>query len=489
MFSTAPKSEGAYDDHTDMEAADIMPFPPDMPPLAHRSGTKRRKASAAPVLPADERGTAGGRNTPLHSSGTTHAFDGGEHPFEYRGITGNEEGNEDEGELEAVDEDGCVVVHDNSGPQAKVPRRMRKQVFRVYMCRVQGCGRTFNWTSSLIAHEATHTSYTERRYQCELPLCGKRFHDSHSLGRHLKTHTSDRPTFRCSDTECTKLFVSERSLKTHMKTHTKEGMMNCTYPGCDRTFIVKCQLDLHMLRHTGDKQFACDQCGRRFFDKHRLRYHLKEHVIAASSGPLFSCTEPGCTRAFKSLVSLKTHRHNTVLQYRCTFRDCGRAFAKDKGLRSHYRRSHEGKEGAIGYTGRAEGDDDDGHDSHTDDDDDDNNNIDNDNDALHGAEEYPLLVAPADNDGGPGGVSKTAGCSEAAAVGDGTGGALHGGVTVAVNAADRNGVDSGVATGVVGMTVVVATDHDKMAGDGDGDDGTQYALSAGVMTFTSFAKV
>ena len=58
-----------------------------------------------------------------------------------------------------------------------------------------------------------------------------------------------------------------------------------------------------------------------------------------------ACTWEGCTRSFKSLVSLKNHRHNTVLEFRCLHPDCGRAFAKEKGLRSHYRRSHPKLEG------------------------------------------------------------------------------------------------------------------------------------------------
>ncbi|NWW20884.1 ZN226 protein, partial [Falcunculus frontatus] len=51
------------------------------------------------------------------------------------------------------------------------------------------CGRSFGQSSSLRAHQRSHTG--ERPYEC--PECGKSFRWSLSLRAHRRIHTGERP--------------------------------------------------------------------------------------------------------------------------------------------------------------------------------------------------------------------------------------------------------------------------------------------------------
>jgi general transcription factor IIIA len=248
--------------------------------------------------------------------------------------------------------------------------------------------------------------YNERPYPCTIGDCTKRFHDVSALNRHKLTHADERPVFPCTFEGCTKTFQSERTRLNHERLHTGTAFP-CPVEGCTRVFAVLHQLQLHQVRHTGERNFICETCGKRYYDKHRLRQHMQGHAIFPNGMQYFTCPVEGCTRTFKTRISLEKHRHNSTLAFRCTYDGCGRAFAEDRNLKSHMRRSHRAP-GPDGLPVLHDGDEDDEDDE---DDMDDDGDVDGEVHGVGGAVGVDVVE---------GGV----GVGVAAAAGDGMAGAV-----------------------------------------------------------------
>jgi len=73
----------------------------------------------------------------------------------------------------------------------------------LHICKYPECGRSFDWRSSLVAHEESHIPYEERTHVCGFEGCGKRFIDAVRLQKHLIVHSEKRDKFNC--TQCDKV--------------------------------------------------------------------------------------------------------------------------------------------------------------------------------------------------------------------------------------------------------------------------------------------
>ena len=82
---------------------------------------------------------------------------------------------------------------------------------------------------------------------------------------------------------CESSFNSKKLLKKHMQTeHTKT--IYCRF--CPETFEKNCELEIHMkTKHEQKEKFECDQCGKHFVLKWRLRCHQEIHAFQ----PLKKC--------------------------------------------------------------------------------------------------------------------------------------------------------------------------------------------------------
>lgn len=80
-------------------------------------------------------------------------------------------------------------------------------------------------------------------------------------------------------------------------------------------FKNKYYMKEHELTHTGFKEFACDQCDRKFSRKNVLQRHMEIHTGVFRK--TYSCDF--CDRIFRSSYNLRNHRrtHTGEKPYRC----------------------------------------------------------------------------------------------------------------------------------------------------------------------------
>lgn len=137
----------------------------------------------------------------------------------------------------------------------------------VFLCPVEGCGRTLKTKSTLKTHQRIHTS---RDFICE--VCGGRFLTQRLLTIHMVIHTGIKP-FECDI--CFKKFTAKSTLKTHIRYHTGERPYKCDF--CESAFVDRQTMIVHRRQHTGEQPFSCpyENCNRFFKQKQNLRSHLK----------------------------------------------------------------------------------------------------------------------------------------------------------------------------------------------------------------------
>lgn len=99
-------------------------------------------------------------------------------------------------------------------------------------------------------------------------------------------------------TECQKPFYELNALRVHSK--KKHGKRKIECKECSESFILEEDLTLHMKTHYGNS-YSCDDCGKSF----NYRYRLREHKASHSTQRSFLCVK--CHKAFKSKQVLQTH--------------------------------------------------------------------------------------------------------------------------------------------------------------------------------------
>jgi len=138
--------------------------------------------------------------------------------------------------------------------------------------------------------------------------------------------------------QCGKGFAVKERLRLHQRTHTGERPYQCEH--CDKSFARGGQLMVHRRTHTGDKPYACPTpgCGLRFTSSGNLKTHAKLHVGARE----FKCHL--CDKAYPRADTLRRHIlsfHENKRLYKCDI--CHKSF---KGhIRDHMRTHAEDQEG------------------------------------------------------------------------------------------------------------------------------------------------
>ncbi|XP_054647370.1 telomere zinc finger-associated protein [Dunckerocampus dactyliophorus] len=106
-------------------------------------------------------------------------------------------------------------------------------------------------------------------------------------------------------------------------------------PVCRKVFKSKYYLKVHNRRHTGEKPFACQKCGKRYFRKENLMIHQLRHCTTTQT---YTCQT--CSATFGGREALRAHvvSHTGQMPYKCP--TCAEQFMYKKNLTGHMMKVH-----------------------------------------------------------------------------------------------------------------------------------------------------
>ncbi|XP_048513965.1 zinc finger protein 497-like [Athalia rosae] len=165
-----------------------------------------------------------------------------------------------------------------------------------------------------------------KKHRCA--ICKARFKGSGGLRTHYKVVHAAGPTFTCD--ECGKEFPLKERLKLHVRTHTGYKPYKCNE--CEKSFARGGQLVQHRRTHTQVKPYRCLICPGTFSCAANLALHVKRH----NGQKDHKCDI--CGRAFVRRDALKKHLeclHKDVKSFLCVI--CNKTF---KGHLPQHMRTH-----------------------------------------------------------------------------------------------------------------------------------------------------
>uniref|UniRef100_A0A182W184 Protein krueppel n=1 Tax=Anopheles minimus TaxID=112268 RepID=A0A182W184_9DIPT len=171
-------------------------------------------------------------------------------------------------------------------------------------------------TETLLKHHKERP-HRKRPYICG--SCAAAYFTNSALKRHEKLCTIVDKNYTCED--CGKRFRQIVTLRNHRKLHKTEKSFPC--PVCSKTFKQKFEIPIHMATHTGEQPYPCDQCPARFKRKQALKIHQQRHVNPRP----FKCET--CDEWFNNATSRKFHRqtvHEGLDPFRCD--QCGLSYGR-----------------------------------------------------------------------------------------------------------------------------------------------------------------
>jgi len=228
-----------------------------------------------------------------------------------------------------------------------------------FACEVVGCKRKFHLKANLKAHvEVVHLK--TKNISCE--VCGKKFYNQTHLRAHMEHHNTDKHV--CE--HCSNYFSCSKSLRDHIKfKHSNpENSPKCEI--CNKVYSTPQNLKSHVARvHMQEKKFICSECGRSFFEKAELDFHLSSHnpkdqniqcdickLMFKNSKTLYYHKKRShdptnkihiCYQCGKSYTdSHHLNRHMESHGQKTSFcKTCGKAFQSEQKVKAHVRKVHE----------------------------------------------------------------------------------------------------------------------------------------------------
>ncbi|XP_033747980.1 uncharacterized protein LOC117332988 [Pecten maximus] len=197
----------------------------------------------------------------------------------------------------------CDVVYTNLVSYVK-----HVQVFHPYSLKklkaiCKECGLVLESTGELTTH-CKEEHQGNGAFICK--DCGKQFPIPRGLHQHRKFFHIIEGNFPCE--HCGKCFFNKFKLKNHMRNKHSGKEHKCNV--CKKVVGSQNALNRHRKSHTREGyKFTCDRCGKSCRDNSNLRSHMLTHVKARK----FPCTVAGCVMRYGSKVALQMHYAKTHL--------------------------------------------------------------------------------------------------------------------------------------------------------------------------------
>lgn len=170
--------------------------------------------------------------------------------------------------------------------------------------------------------------------------CGEILKDPATLQKHIDLYNTPKPRRKrgtpitideLTCKICQKVFKSMNIRRDHEKRHSKDRKRDFACERCGKTFFNKGTLISHINTHDNKKPHVCKICNKSFLFPNMLRKHVESH----SAIKKYSCDE--CGRAFRRPFQLKSHKiiHTDKMPYMCQF--CSKSFRFSQVLKIHER--------------------------------------------------------------------------------------------------------------------------------------------------------
>ncbi|XP_045526855.1 zinc finger protein 136-like [Pieris brassicae] len=232
-----------------------------------------------------------------------------------------------------LDEDVPDIRNDVS---VKVNVRNREQLPERPQC--VECGKVFSSRKTYRYHlNVLHKG--QNRHPC--PKCGKVYQWKSNLGRHMRSHKArDSGELYC--VKCDKSFASVATYRQHIRVsrrHVSESEFTFTCDECGKKFVSKTRLRDHVdWEHLNKIKFRCQLCNKPFKCHTSLYVHLQNvHRNKERRDNLCHV----CGKSYQNAAKLKYHivaMHTSETPYQCA--DCDAAFGWYSSLYRHIREVH-----------------------------------------------------------------------------------------------------------------------------------------------------
>ncbi|KAK2581653.1 hypothetical protein KPH14_002152 [Odynerus spinipes] len=196
-----------------------------------------------------------------------------------------------------------------------------------YVCKYAGCNASYLKPSQLSRHTRLHTG--EKPYKCNHPGCSKAYTNSSHLKRHAETHNLIKKRLQCN--KCFLTISNYHNLKRHYTRVHSDNVLTCNE--CNMAFKKKHQLIQHIATHCGYTSFKCGKCNKIYTNIRRLKRHETTHEKEQKRYP---CQVPECSEVFDKWTLLCKHEKTEhVIDYKCD--QCGKKFSTKARLKYHFK--------------------------------------------------------------------------------------------------------------------------------------------------------